>query len=149
MEEIAEEFDVFVSRVEPGLRRALAGHLPLDAVADALSEAFAYAWEHWDSVSALENPGGYLFRVAQSKSRQRMDGVLPAPDPSRVPDFEPSLATAVRSLPARQRTAVWLVHGCGWTSIEAATAMGISASAVATHLARAMAQLRAHLGVTT
>ena len=144
-----DEFEAFVSRVEPGLRRALAGHLPLDRVPDALAEAFYYAWVHWERVRTLDNPGGYLFRVAQSRSRTRMEGLLPAPDPHRADDFEPRLAAAVRGLPTRQRTAVWLVHGCGWTSAEAAEAMEISASAVATHLARAMARLRAEMRVTT
>src|SRR5690242_1244478 len=65
------EFDQFVRTTEPGLRRALSGHLAREAVADALAEAFAYAWEHWDRVMHLEHPTGYLFRVAQSKARIR------------------------------------------------------------------------------
>ena len=140
-------FERFVNEVEPGLRRALAGHLPVAAVPDALSEAFAYAWEHWDSVAALDNPGGYLFRVAQSRSRCRRTGVPEGPDPSRLPDVEPRLGQLVRSLPDRQRSVVWLVHACGWTSVEAAAALDISPSAVATHLSRAMTTLRNGLGV--
>lgn len=140
-------FDDFVRAVEPGLRRALAGHLPPDVVSDALGEAFAYAWENWDQVQLLDNPGGYLFRVAQSRSRSRLAGALPLPDPARLPHVEPQLGPAMRSLSTNQRSAIWLVHGCDWTYAETAEALGISASAVGTHLARGMARLRTNLGV--
>ena len=140
-------FDDFVRAVEPGLRRALAGHLPATAVSDALGEAFAYAWEHWDQVQMLDNPGGYLFRVAQSRSRSRLEGFLEPPDPSRLPQVEPRLASAMRSLSNMQRSAIWLVHGCDWTYAETGEALGISASAVGTHLSRGMARLRIDLGV--
>ena len=140
-------FDGFVGAVEPTLRRALAGHLATADVPDALGEAFAYAWQHWADVSALENPAGYLFRVAQSRTRRRREGYPPSPDPGRLPQVEPRLASAMRALPAQQRSVVWLVHGCGWSYAETAEALGVSASAVGTHLSRGMARLRKELGV--
>ncbi|CAN0070006.1 unnamed protein product [Phaeothamnion confervicola] len=146
---MSDEFETFVHQVDPSLRRALAGHMPIDRVGDAVAEALAYAWEHWDRVRAMDNPSGYLFRVAQSRSRSRMDGSLPPPDPDRAPDVEPRLVEAMRSLPTQQRTSIWLVHACGWTYAEAAAAMDISASAVGTHLARGTAALRERLGVNT
>lgn len=142
------EFDAFVDRVRPGLVRALSGQLAPDAVSDAVAEAFAYAWEHWSRVRELANPGGYLFRVAQSRSRSRRAAFLAPPAPASGPDLDPALIAAVQSLPMRQRAAVWLVHACGWNYAEAAEAMGISTSAVGTHLSRGMAQLRSRLGVT-
>ena len=141
------DFDEFVMQVEPGLRRALCGHMPIDAVPDALGEAFAFAWEHWDAVSAMDRPGGYLFRVAQSRSRRRMAGLLPLTAIDGAPLVEPGLGRAMRRLPERQRSVVWLVHACGWTYAESAEALGISASAVGTHVARGLARLRAELGV--
>jgi DNA-directed RNA polymerase specialized sigma24 family protein len=71
-----EEFEVFVNEVEPGLRRALSGHLSADRVPDALSEAFTYAWQHWDRVQAMVNPSGYLFRVAQAREASRDVGAI-------------------------------------------------------------------------
>ena len=142
-----DDFDQFVVRVEPGLRRALAGHRPIDEVPDALAEAFAYAWQHWDQVALMESPGGFLFRVAQSRSRPRRAGSLPGPDPGRLPDVEPKLGPALRALPSRQRSVVWLVHACGWSYADTAEALGISRSAVGTHLERALVRLRADLGV--
>jgi RNA polymerase sigma-70 factor (ECF subfamily) len=139
-------FAKFVDTVEPRLRRALAGHMPLDAVPDALAEAFAYAWEHWDDVAGYENPAGYLFRVAQSRTRRRRQAMPPPPDPVRLPHVEPKLAPAMRSLSPMQRSAVWLIHGCGWPYREAGEALGISASAVGTHVERGMVRLRRELG---
>ena len=143
------EFEGFVLSVEPGLRRALVGHLPPQVVPDALSEAFAFAWERWDSVREMANPGGYLFRVAQSKSRRRRQGLLPDGVPVETPAVEPGLAAAMRSLSQQQRSVVWLVHGCGWSYRETAEALDISPTAVGTHLGRALVRLREHLGVTT
>jgi RNA polymerase sigma-70 factor (ECF subfamily) len=140
------DFEVFVGLTETRLRRALVGHMPLDDVPDALAEAYAYGWEHWDRVSLMDNPVGYLFRVAQSKSRRRRAGALPAGAPAHLPEIEPALAPAVRALSPQQRSAVWLVHACGWTYGEAAEALGVSASAIGTHVTRGMAALRATLG---
>lgn len=142
------DFERFVATGEPRLRRALAGHLPLDQVPDALAEAFAYAWEHWSHVATMDNPIGFLFRVAQSRSRRRRPGFLPGPNSARLPDVEPGLGAAVRSLPDRQRSVVWLVAACGFTYSEAADALGISKSAVGTHLDRALTALRQQLGAT-
>ncbi|HRE01797.1 MAG TPA: sigma-70 family RNA polymerase sigma factor [Ilumatobacteraceae bacterium] len=142
------DFEAFVGRVEPGLRRALAGHMDHHVVSDALSEAFTYAWEHWQTVRSLENPGGYLFRVAQSKSRTRRQGLADSPAPMAMPSVEPGLAAGMRALSPQQRSVVWLVHGCQWTYRETAEALAISPTAVGTHLQRALTRLRQHLGVT-
>lgn len=147
--DVFAEFERFVSLVEPGLRRALLGHLPPESVPDALSEAFAYAWERWESMKTMSNPGGFLFRVAQSKSRRRRHGLLPAIAPVETPRVEPALSAAMRALSSQQRSAVWLVYGCGWSYREAAEALNISPTSVGTHLGRAMVRLREQLGVTS
>ena len=54
---------------------------------------------------------------------------------------------ALLELSVQQRTAVWLVHGCGWSYREVAEAMDVSASAVGTHVARALEHLRTRLEV--
>jgi DNA-directed RNA polymerase specialized sigma24 family protein len=141
------EFEQFVIRTEPRLRRALAGHLARDAVADALAEAFAYAWEHWDRVMRMEHPTGYLFRVGQSKARTRKQGFLPWSPGADLPDVEPGLVGALTALSAAQFQAVWLVHACGWTYLETAEALHMSASTVGSHVSRALGHLRDDLGV--
>lgn len=143
---MSDGFEEFVARVEPSVRRALVGLLPVDVVPDGLGEAFAYAWENWDRVKTLENPAGYLVRVAQSRTRTRMSGLL-SETPHGAPQIEPGLVLAMRSLSEQQRTVVWLVQACGWTYAEAGEALDISASAVGTHLGRAMHRLRVAMGV--
>jgi RNA polymerase sigma-70 factor (ECF subfamily) len=64
------------------------------------------------------------------------------------PRIEPKLDDALRHLSKRQRSVVFLVEGLGLTYQETADQLGISRSAVQTHLERALARLRNDLGVT-
>jgi RNA polymerase sigma factor (sigma-70 family) len=50
-------------------------------------------------------------------------------------------------LPERQRTAVLLIHGFGWTYAEVAEFLGVAVGTVQTHVERAMAKLRSVLEV--
>jgi RNA polymerase sigma-70 factor (ECF subfamily) len=143
------EFDDFVREVEPRLRRAFVGCRGVDGAREATAEALAYAWEHRARVLAMENPAGYLYRVGQSRTKARRRVALPSPTDLRLPDVEPALIPALLALPDQQRTAVWLVHACGWTYAEAADAMEISRSAVGTHVSRALDALRRALEVDT
>ena len=77
--------------IEPRLRRAFLGSRGVDGAADAVSEATAYAWEHWHEVRAMENPTGYLYRVGQSRTRTRKVAALPPPEDVGLPDIEDSL----------------------------------------------------------
>jgi DNA-directed RNA polymerase specialized sigma24 family protein len=74
---------------------------------------------------------------------------LPPPAAIGLPDVEPDLVPALLALPLTQRTAVWLVHACGWRYAEVAEAMETSASMVGNHVNRGMSALRARLGVAT
>ena len=146
-DESEEEFDVFVMQTQPQLERALAGHLPGEIVGDAVAEALAYAWEHRERVLPMTNPVGYLYRVAQSRSRRRKQGLLPWKSDDTIPEIEPGLPAALAGLSPKQSQAIWLVHAAGMTHVEAGEAMGISASTVANHLGRGMTRLRTELGV--
>ena len=113
------------------------------------AEALTYAWEHWAEVRQMTNPVGYLYRVGQSRSRPRRVPVLPAPAEIGVPEVEPGLVPALLRLPDTQRTAVWLVHACGWSYAEVAEAMGTTVSMVGNHVSRALERLRHSLEVNT
>lgn len=144
-----EAFDRFVTDVEPRLRRALVSLRGREAGRDATAEALGWAWEHWDRLRGMDNPAGYLYRVGTTRSRPRPAGHLRVEPPAGEPSFEPGLAPALERLSDRQRDAVVLVHGCGWSLQEVATALDISKSSVAVHVRRGLKQLRLDLGVLT
>jgi len=118
-----EAFTGFVADAEPRLRRAFTLLRGGDVGADATAEALAWAWEHWAEVQAMGNPVGYLYRVGSSKTRYREERFPHAVPPPDAPGFEPRLVPALARLTLRQRTAVVLVHGCGWTHQEVADAL--------------------------
>jgi RNA polymerase sigma-70 factor (ECF subfamily) len=137
----ALDFEAFVLEHEPTLRRALVAAVGPTGAGDALAEALAYGWEHWDRVSAMERPVGYLFRVGQSRSRRRRFGLLPAREPVE-PWVEPGLPAALGSLTEQQRVAVVLVHAFGLTHKEVADLLAISPSSIQNHVERGLRKLR-------
>lgn len=144
-----EEFESFVGRVEERLRIALTAAYGQEAGRDAAASALAYGWEHWDRVSAMENPVGYLYRVGRSSQRRRKEPVwVPVPT-EMVPLVEPGLPNAIAGLSEKQRLAVILVHAYGWGRGEVAALAGISVSTLDTHLARGLRKIRQSLGVET
>jgi DNA-directed RNA polymerase specialized sigma24 family protein len=143
-----DEFANFVRDAEPRLRRAMVAAYGNEDGRDAVAEALGYAWEHWERVSIMGNPVGYLYRVARSRGRRRPKPTLPKPTAVALPDIDPGLPAALEALSTRQRAAVLLVHADGWTQQEAADVLGISTSALRSHLERGMRRLRAALEET-
>jgi DNA-directed RNA polymerase specialized sigma24 family protein len=142
-------FAALVADVGPRVKRALvAAYGPLVG-RDAADDAMSWAWEHRDRVAGLANPGAYLFRVGQTavKRMGRRARPVPVPAPDELPSVEPALAAAVAALSPRQRAAVLLVHGEGWSLREAAEIMDVSVATLRAHVDRAMVRLRAALGV--
>jgi DNA-directed RNA polymerase specialized sigma24 family protein len=141
------DFRAFVGRVEPVLRRVLVASFGYERGGEAVAEALAYAWERWDQVSTIEKPVAYLYRVGQSRTRRRrVRATYDSPVHTQLM-YEPGLAAAMASLPRRQRTAVFLVHGLGWTHYEVAELMGVTRTTVEKHLERGLARLRQTMAV--
>jgi DNA-directed RNA polymerase specialized sigma24 family protein len=143
---------VFVKQVEPGLRRALVAGFGVDVGRDSTVDALAWAWQHWSRVAAMRNPGGYLYRVGQTAARRalrahrRLSPLFGELSSDGEPMIEPALGSSLSGLTAKQRAAVLLVHGYGYSLSEAATVMGCGTSSVRNHVARALAQLRSAIG---
>ena len=114
---------------------------------DAAGAALLYGWEHWDRVSGMDNPVGYLYRVGRSSQRRKKEPSWLAVPAAVNPIAEPGLPKAIGSLSEKQRIAVVLVHAYGWKRQEVADLTGLSVSALDTHLARGLKRLRAVLGV--
>ena len=143
-------FTEFARRIEPRLRYALAGCLNSDLARDATQEALTYAWNHWDKIERLDNPGGYLYTLAKRWGWKQRKRPSPLPEIGVVDSSpgEPGLARALGHLSAMQRQAVYLVEGLGLTQQETADLLGVGRTTIQTHLERALAHLREELGVT-
>jgi RNA polymerase sigma factor (sigma-70 family) len=140
------EFREFVLAAEPRLRRALVAAYGIERGREAVAEALAFAWERWPDVTAMSNPVGYLYRVGRSRTRaRRVRPVFQRADQSD-PVIEPGLARALAQLSRRQRVAVVLVHGYGWTLREVAELTGTRVSTVQTHVERGLRHLSEALG---
>ena len=142
------DFTAFLREAGPRLRRALASLYGPERGREATAEALAYAWEHWDKIKTLAYPVRYLYRVGQSKTRTRKDRPIFERSVRDDPWHEPALGRLLADLPERQRVAVILIHGFGWTSQEVAELTGIKVTTVQNHLERGLAKLRSGLGVT-
>jgi len=146
----ADSFTEFVTATEAPLRVALtAAHGP-DSGREAAADALAYGWEHWERVRAMDNPAGYLYRVAQNKAKRsnaKRAVSLPPVDDQHEPWVEPGLPSALAKLPERQRVVVALLHGYQWSLSEVAQFLDVSKSTVQSHDERGLEKLRKRLGV--
>lgn len=139
------EFHAFFAVAEPRLRRALVAAYGSERGREAAAEALTVAWEHWGELRAMKNPMGYLYRVGQSRTRPRKTrAVFERPDAGE-PWVEPGLAAALARLSERQRVAVVLVHGFGWSLREVADLTGTAPTTIQNHVERGLARLRATL----
>lgn len=149
---IGSSFEEFFVRAERPIRYALCARYGFETGREAAAEALAYAWEHWDRLSEMTNPTGYVYRVGHRlalRMARRRDAATPVAEPSTddTQTFEPKLEPALTGLSHRQRQAVVLVHALGMTQIEAGALLGISASSIQRHLERGLTALRRELGV--
>lgn len=115
---------------------------------DLTQEAFTRLYERWDSVSVMDDPAGYLHRTAMNLFRsqarrtkvalRRAVGLGPEQDVfQRVEDHDVA-SRALAMLSPRQRAALVLTEGLGYSGEEAGRVLGIKASTVwaLTHQAR-------------
>jgi DNA-directed RNA polymerase specialized sigma24 family protein len=118
---------------------------------EATAVALEYAWEHWDRMTEVANPAGYLYRLGLRRSRRFRSSVVPllweAPVEEHV-RAEPKLAPALKHLSRHQRIAVVLIDGFEWTYQEVADLLGVGRSTVQQHHQRALTRLRDELGVS-
>lgn len=143
-------FENFVRDEGPRLRAALVATFGAQRGTEAVADALAYGWEHWDRIESMDNRMGYLFRAAYRvalRNGPRRAPVFTAPPPADLPHFEPRLLPALAQLSEQQRVAVVLVHGYGWPIVEVADLLEITHSTARTHLARALTRLQAALEV--
>jgi RNA polymerase sigma-70 factor, ECF subfamily len=152
------DFDAFYA----GSSRRLLGQVyvmtgDLSAAEDAISEAYARAWQRWPTVQKYGSPEAWVrtvaMRVAVSswrKARNRLlahrrdqyvDPLGPAPEPDRV-----MLVKALQRIPAKQRQALVLHFIADLSVREVSVEMKASEGTVKSWLSRGRTALKTELG---
>ena len=123
---------------------------------EVTQEAFFRAYRDWETVGLMEHPGAWVRRVALNLAIGRWRRVqaearavlrlapsdeAPAPDPETERFWD-----EVRSLPRRQAQVVALTYVDDLDADSNADLLGIAASTVRVHLARARSTLASRLG---
>lgn len=119
---------------------------------DLAQDAFVRVYERWEHVREVDDPPGYLYRVALNARRSRLRRLAvaarkavrpePPPDHPEAAGERDAVRRALLSLPAGQREVVVLIEWLGLTDREAAGILGVSPGAVRTRLHRARSALR-------
>ncbi|MGH2711567.1 MAG: sigma-70 family RNA polymerase sigma factor [Actinomycetota bacterium] len=124
---------------------------------DLAQDAMARVLERWDQVRELDDPVGYVFRVALNRRRSLLRRLAvairrtPAPEPSSATeptsavDDRDTIRRALRQLPGTQREALVLCDWLGMTDAEAGRVLNASPGAVRTRLYRARVGMRIEL----
>ncbi len=127
----------------------------LTAAQDLTQEAFIRAWQHWERVSAHDNPESWVRVVAARlvTDRWRRMAVRRRSIPAGLPDHVPPpsedtvlLVGALRAIPVRQRQVIVLHYLCDLPVAAIAAEIGAPEGSVKAWLARARAALAAQLG---
>ncbi len=137
----------------PRLAAALSVAFGEDAAADALQEAFAAADVRWRRVGRLDDPAGWVRRVAlnrllngrrnETRRAEILESVtLLGVVDDRDVDAHLDLRSALSALPERMRAAVVLHYLADLAVDDVAGAMGISSGTVKSTLHDARARLR-------
>ena len=121
---------------------------------DISQEAFLRVWERWDRVAALDEPVGYLHRIAMNVFRDRSRrlvlglkrALLPpaARDELEVVEARSVAAELLASLTPRQRAAIVLTEALDYSADEAGSILGIKGSTVRALTFQARSALKDH-----
>lgn len=114
---------------------------------EVVQDSFAAMHRAWSRLRDSDKALAYLRqsvlkRSRSARHRKAVHRDIPKPSPGTV-------VAALRDLPARQREALVLRHYGNLSEVQIASVMSISAGAVKSHIARAMAALRTALEQST
>jgi RNA polymerase sigma-70 factor (ECF subfamily) len=150
---VALDFETFYRGGRDRVARALALTLgDAHLAADAVDEAMARAYQRWDRVGHLDNPGGWVYRVALNWSlsvlqrRRRPVRAVHDRDPQDIElPTEPTIRAALDELDVRQRAVVVCRFYLGLSELETADALGIRPGTAKSRLHRGLRHLQARL----
>jgi len=122
---------------------------------ELMQDAFLKLWERWDRVRDMENPGGYLCRVAVNAARSRARRLARAAgrtfaplvpeDPFAAADLRDELVRALAELSQRQRMALVLTDLMDLPADQAADLLGVAPATVRSLASQGRAALRASM----
>ena len=146
-------FDAFYRRARPQIGRAVALALgDVDLGAEATDEAMTRAYERWGTVSALDRPEAWVYRVAMNwalsilRRRRRRDHRLYSPDLADGPGVsDPAVHAALAELDVKHRSVVVCRHLLGWSVADTAAALHLREGTVKSRLHRACQVLQTRL----
>ena len=146
-------FEELFTREHANLFRALfliTGSIP--EAEELMQDAFLKVWERWERVSEMENPAGYLFRVAVNNGLRRIRRIAMGAkrvlasgqpdDPFAAADLRDEVVRSLAALPERQRAAIVLTDLVDLSAEEAGKALGVTASTVRSLASQARQALR-------
>jgi RNA polymerase sigma-70 factor (ECF subfamily) len=144
----AAEFDEFYLRTRDRLAMQIAALTGDPAEAgDHVQEAFVRAWTRWTYVSGLDDPEGWVRRVAHnlavSRWRRARRTVL-GQRPDRVVEWDDdqrAVVAALAELPGPQREAIVLHHLVGLPVAQVAEQLNAPVGTVKSWLARGRREL--------
>lgn len=137
------------------LVRSLGVAFDVESAADAVQEAFIRADGDWSSVGSLEDPAGWVRRVALNRllnkrrdqaRRAEILATVRAVDDVDLTVELLDLRRAVRALPDRMRASLCLHYLAGLSVHEVASALDVSDGTVKSNLHDARRRLRDLLG---
>lgn len=143
-------FDDFYRAHRQPIARALSLTLrDPQLAAEATDEAMARAYQRWHHVNQLDNPGGWVYRVALNWSRSflrrvaRPAPIWVAPESHAAPPaiHDPAIDRALDQLSIDQRAVVVCRLLLGWSELHTAATLGIKPGTVKSRLHRAVHRL--------
>lgn len=145
------DFEAFYADRSDEVYRTLAVTLrDSDLAREATDEAMVRAYSRWSKVSRLNNPSGWVYRVAYNWALDRLrrsapllqnfvDGSIEDPLP------RPDIARALHALPVEQRAVVVLRVVHDWSEDDVAYALDVPVGTVKSRLSRALEILRSEV----
>jgi RNA polymerase sigma-70 factor (ECF subfamily) len=157
VDDLASTFEAFVdaetARFHGALRLLTRDRAEAE---DLMQDALLKVWERWDSVRALDDPTGYLYRTAMNLYRKRLRRAAVAirhalgPPPTRDPldevESRDAVLRALAALSPRQRMSLVLTDLLELSSEEAGRLMGVVPTTVRVLATQGRAALRARTG---
>ncbi|MFN8233099.1 MAG: sigma-70 family RNA polymerase sigma factor [Actinomycetota bacterium] len=128
-----------------------------EAAEDLVQEAFIVLLERWNRVGAMDDPTGYLYRVAfnawrrrsgrAARAARRIAAITTEPrDDFGAAEARTVLGSALDVLTPRQRAALVLTELVGMSSDDAARLLKVRAVTVRVLASQGRAALRARIG---